>query len=155
MPIGLYSQSIKNIHDIPDHAVIAIPNDPTNEGRALILLEQIGLIKLKNQVNLTILDIIDNPKKLQIKELEAPTLVMTLPDVTAAVINTDWVVLAGMDSKTVLASESIDSPYANIIVVRKGYENNEDVKKLVAIYQSQEIKDFILKTFDGAVVPAW
>lgn len=155
MPMGLYSQKLKRAQDIPDHAVISIPNDPTNEGRALILLEKMGLIKLKNQVNPTLLDITDNPKKLQIKELEAPTLVMTLPDVTAAVINTDWVVLAGMDPKKVLQSESTDSPYTNIMVIKKGFENRDDIKKLTGLYQSQVIKDYILKTFEGAVVPAW
>lgn len=155
MPMGLYSQSIKKVQDIPDQAIIAIPNDPTNEGRALIFLEQLGLIKLGDQTNPTLFDIIENPRNLQIKELEAPTLVMTLPDVDAAIINTDWIVLAGVDPKTALATESVESPFANIIVVKKGCENNEDIKKLIKIYQGPEVRDFIIKTFGGAVIPAW
>ena len=155
MPMGLYSQSLKLAKDIPDGAVIGIPNDPTNGGRALLFLSQLGLIRLNPTVNPTLMDIVGNPKNLKIKELEAPTLVMILPDVTAAVINTDWVVLARIDPKTALAFESSDTPYTNVIAVRSDKEQDSRIQKFVSIYQSDEIKQFIIKTFQGAVIPGW
>ena len=155
MPMGLYSQFLKSVRDIPEGAVIGIPNDPTNAGRALLFLSQLGLIRLKPGMNPTLMDIIGNPKNLKIKELEAPTLVMILPDVTAAVINTDWVVLAKIDPRSALAIESTDTPYTNVIAVRTEHEQNEDIKKFVNIYQSDMVKQFILQTFRGAVIPGW
>ncbi|RZI45356.1 MetQ/NlpA family ABC transporter substrate-binding protein [Candidatus Finniella inopinata] len=155
MPMGLYSQSVKSAKDLPEGSVIGIPNDPTNAGRALQFLEQIGLIRLNSVKNPTVLDIMANPKQLKIKELDAPTLAMTLPDVTAAVINTDWVVSARLDPKSSLAIESPDTPYTNVLTVRIGQEKDSRIQKLVAIYQSDETKSFIIKTFQGVVIPGW
>lgn len=156
MPLGLYSEKIKTVGDLPEGAKIAIPNDPTNGGRALGLLQAQGWIKLKEGVNLPCpLDIIDNPKKLKIIELEAPRLPMVLPDVDAAVINMDWVLLAKMDPASALVQETDNSPYVNIIAVPTSKKDSEDVKTFIQIYHSPEIKAFIKDQFKGAVLPAW
>lgn len=152
MPLGIYSNKIKNICDIKNGAVIGIPNDPTNGGRALLLLEQAGLLKLKKKDLPSIFDIIENPKKLSIKELDAPQLPRSLDDLDAAIINTDWVILAKLDPKTALISESTDSPYTNILVVRTENQADEDVKKLVKAYNSSEVKDFVTRKFAGAII---
>jgi len=154
MPLGIYSNRIKKLADLKDNSKIAIPSDPTNGGRALKLLEKEGLIKLKPVDNPTILDITDNPKKLTILEIDAPQLPRTLDDVDAAVINTDWVLLAGLDPKTALAIEDKNSPYANVFAIRED-ENRPEVEKLIKIYQSDPIKTFILEKFKGAILPAW
>lgn len=154
MPMGIYSKSIKTLDAIPYGAIISIPNDPTNEERALLFLESLGLIKLNKTSIPTIQDIVENPKNIQIKELEAPALVMTLSDVTASVINTDWIILGGLSPKDALSMESSDSSYANIIVIREE-ENNKDIKEFLKIYQSDAMKTFIHETFKGAVIPIW
>lgn len=154
MPMGIYSKKIQKLADLKENAKVAIPNDPTNGGRALKLLEKEGLIKLKPSENPSILDIAENPKKLSIIEVDAPQVPRTLDDVDAAVINTDWVHLAGLDPQTALAVESKDSPYANIFAIRED-ENRPEVEKLIKIYQSEPIKKFINEKFNGAVLPAW
>ncbi len=154
MPIAIYSKKYRSIQDIPDKSTIAIPNDPTNSGRALLLLQKVGLIKLKKSDSPTLLDV-ENFKNLTIKELDAPNLPATLADVDAAVINTDWIFMASLDPQTALAVESIDSPYTNVMVVRQGFEQDSRVQALVKIYQSSEVKHFIQNTFQGAVIPAW
>lgn len=156
MPMGLYSSTIKALGELKEEAQIAIPNDATNGGRALLLLQAQGLLKLKEGVALpSLLDIIDNPKKLKIIELEAPQLPRSLDDVAAAVVNMDWILVAGIDPKTALVLESKDSPYANILVVQTAEKDNDDVKKLVSLYQSADIKDYIAQEFKGHVIPAW
>lgn len=155
MPMAVYSRSVKTIQEIPDHSVITIPNDPTNGGRALLLLAQLGLIRLKNVSNPKVVDITENPKHLIIKELDAPSLPITLEDAAAAVINTDWVFLAGIDPDIAIAAETANSPYANIIAVRQGHEQDNRIQTFIKIYQSPEIKDFIAHTFKGSVIPAW
>lgn len=156
MPMGVYSSKLKILTEIKEGDKIAIPNDPTNAGRALKLLEASGLLKLKPDVELpSILDIADNPKKLKIIEMDAPQLPRSLEDVSVAVINTDWVVLANMDPKAALATESNDSPYANIIAVPESKKDNNEVKKFVEIYHSPETKSYIEKEFKGAVIPVW
>lgn len=152
MPLGIYSHKIKKICDIKEGAVIGIPNDPTNGGRALLLLEQAGLLKLKKKDLPGVLDITENPKKLSIRELDAPQLPRSLDDLDAAIINTDWVILAKLDPKTALMTEATDSPYTNVLVVRKENQADEDVKKLVKAYQSPEIKGFVEKKFSGAII---
>ncbi|MBW8310206.1 MAG: MetQ/NlpA family ABC transporter substrate-binding protein [Candidatus Paracaedibacteraceae bacterium] len=152
MPLGLYSKKIKDLNDVKEGAILGIPNDPTNGGRALLLLEKAGLLTLKKKDLPGILDIIENPKKLDIKELDAPQLPRSLDDLDFAVINTDWVILGGLDPKSALLSESTDSPYTNVIAVRIGDQDNTDVKKLVKAYQSAEIKDFIHSKFSGALI---
>lgn len=152
MPLGIYSKKIKGMNDLKEAATIGIPNDPTNGGRALLLLEQAGLLKLKNRNMPSILDISENPKRLKIKELDAPQLPRALDDLDLAVINTDWVILAKLDPKSALMVEGTQSPYANVVATRVSDKENEDIKNLVKAYHSQKIKDFIKSKFSGAIL---
>ncbi len=157
-PIALYSKKITNIKDLKDKAKIAIPNDPTNGSRALLLLQKEGLITLKPNANNTVsvLDIKDNPKQLKIIEIEAPQIPRTLNDVDAAVVNTDWALPAGLNPcKDALAIESTDSPYANVIVARTQDKNNKDFSEFIKIYQSPETEEFVKNKFGCAAIPAW
>lgn len=156
-PIGGYSKRIKDIKDLKNGATILIPNDPTNGGRALILLHNNGLIKLKdsNNLNAKEADIIDNPKKLKIKALEAALLPKTLQDVDLAVINGNYALQANLTAKDALIIEDSRSPYANIIVVRSGDENNKAILELKKVMQSKKMKDFIEKTYKGEIIPAF
>lgn len=157
-PMGLYSKKIRALNDLPQNAQIAIPNDPTNGGRALNLLQKAGLIKLKDGVgiNATVKDIIDNPKKIVIKELEAPQLPRVLDDVAAAVINTNYALQANLvPTKDALVIESNDSPYANIVAVREGEVNRPEIQKLMQALKSDEVKKFINEKYKGAIVPTF
>ncbi|HUX78762.1 MAG TPA: MetQ/NlpA family ABC transporter substrate-binding protein [Alphaproteobacteria bacterium] len=154
MPLGIYSKTLKTLADLKENSKIAIPSDPTNGGRALKLLEKEGLITLNPSTNPSILDIKDNPKKITILEIDAPQLPRTLDDVDAAVINTDWVLLGGLDPKTALAMEDKNSPYANVFAIRED-EHRPEIEKLIRIYQSEPVKAFILEKFKGAILPAW
>jgi D-methionine transport system substrate-binding protein len=155
LPLGIYSSKHKSMDSLPIGAKISIPNDPSNEGRALLLLKKAGLIDLKNHDHPSVLDIIENKKKLKIVELEAPQLPRSLADVDYAVINTDWVLVAKIDPRSAVFREGIESPYANILVIRKGDESRSDIQKFKAVYQSEKIRKYILKEFKGAVLPAW
>lgn len=156
LPMGIYSLRYKNLGDIQEGGKISIPNDPTNSGRSLILLEKAGLITLKNTKNPTIFDIDKNPKKLQIIEIEAPQLPRTLQDVDAGVVNADWIIVSGMNPMSaILREDPKQSIYTNIIVAREGEENDEIILKFLKIYQSEEVKNFIMKEFMGAVLPGW
>ncbi|WP_454720091.1 MULTISPECIES: MetQ/NlpA family ABC transporter substrate-binding protein [Cupriavidus] len=160
-PLGIYSQKLKSPRDLPQGAKVAVPNDPSNENRALLLLAAQGVIKLKpgvgsNGVNATPLDVSDNPKKLKIVELDAAQLARALPDVAAAVINTNYALAAGLQpQRNAIALEDIHSPYANIIVVRTQDKDKPWVKKLVAAYQSEEVRQFMKNEFKGAMVPSF
>lgn len=154
MPLGIYSKNLKKIADLKEKSKIAIPSDPTNGGRALKLLAKEGLIKLNSSNNPCILDIIENPKKLVILEIDAPQIPRVLDDVDAAIINTDWILLAGLNPETALATEDKNSPYANVLAIREG-ENRPEVERLIKIYQSNPIKVFIKEKFKGAILPAW
>lgn len=160
-PLGIYSKTLKSPKDLPQGAKVAVPNDPSNENRALLLLAAQGVIKLKpgvgtNGVNATPLDVADNPKKLKIVELDAAQLARALPDVSAAVINTNYALAAGLaPTKDAIALEDIHSPYANIIVVRTQDKDKPWVKKLVAAYQSEEVRQFMKTQFKGAMVPSF
>ncbi|AWU97479.1 MetQ/NlpA family ABC transporter substrate-binding protein [Azospirillum ramasamyi] len=157
-PIGIYSKKVKSLEEVPDGAKLAIPNDPTNGGRVLLLLQSKGLIKLKDGGTLKAspIDIVENPKKLEIIELDAAQLPRSLDDVTVAAINTNFALEAGLDPvKDAIAREDADSPYANIIVVRKDDKDKPWVAKLVKSYNSPEVKEFILTKFKNAVVPAF
>ncbi|CUH96328.1 D-methionine-binding lipoprotein MetQ [Propionispora sp. 2/2-37] len=157
-PMGVYSKKIKSLNDLTDGAQVAIPNDPTNGGRALALLEKAGVLKLKEGVgiNATAKDIVDNPKNLKVTELEAPQLPRALDDVAIAVINTNYALEAKLvPTKDALFIEQKDSPYVNILVVRKGDENRPEIQKLVKALTSEEVKKFINDKFQGAVVPAF
>lgn len=155
MPLGAYSHKIKSVDELKEGTTIAIPNDPTNGSRALLLLAEHGVLKLKPTDFPTLLDIEENPKKLDIIELEAPQLTRVLDDVDMIITNTDWIVLAKIDPKSALFSESKDSPYANIIAVKKGHEQDEDIVKLVKAYHSDDVKAYINTEFKGAILPAW
>lgn len=157
-PMGVYSKKVKNLNDIASGAVLAIPNDPTNSGRALAVLEKAGLIKLKAGVgvNGTVQDVAENPKNLKIRELDAAQLPRSLDDVAAAVINTNYALEAKLvPAKDALAIESKDSPYANILAVRKGDETRPEIQKLAKALTSEEVKKFIADTYKGAIVPAF
>ena len=157
-PIGLYSKKVKTLDQIPSGGRIAIPNDPTNGGRALLLLEGKGLIKLKPDAGLkaTPIDIVDNPKKLKIVELDAAQLPRALDEVDAAAVNTNYALPAGLvPTRDAIALEDPRSPYANVIAVRAQDKDNPAYKKFVKAYHSDEVKQFIAKEFKGSLIPAW
>ena len=155
-PMALYSKKYSKLEDIPDGATIAIPNDTTNEGRALLLLESAGLIEIDDAagISATPLDITSNPHSYKFVEIEAASLPRTVEDVDAAVINGNYAIPAGFSAKNDgLLVEGADSPYVNIIAVKEGNENNEAVKALVKCLQSQEVKDWVSETYpNGEVV---
>ena len=159
-PFGIYAGKTKSLDDLKDGATVAVPNNTTNEARALLLLEQEGLIELDDpsDINVTTQNITENPKNLQFKEIAPEQLTRSLQDVDIAVINGNYAIEGGLSVKDALATEDSDSvaaeTYANVIAVKEGNENNEAIKKLVKVLQSQEIKDFINSKYDGAVVPA-
>ncbi len=157
-PMGIYSKKIRSLNDLKDGAQIAIPNDPTNEGRALILLNAQGIIELQNPNDFTAtpLNIQKNPKHLKFIEVDAAMLPRTLDDVDAALINTNYALQAGLTpEKDALALESKDSPYANILAIRIGDENRPDLIHLKESLTSEEMRKFILDTYKGAVLPAF
>lgn len=154
-PLGVFSKKFSKLEDIPAKSTIAIPNDPSNGGRALILLHNKGLIKLEDPNNLytTEFDIVENPKNLKFKPIEAPQLPRVLPDVAAAVINGNYALEAGFSPvKDALTLEGEESPYANIIAVREGDEKREDIVKLINALQSEKVKQYILDNYNGGVV---
>lgn len=157
-PMGIYSKTIKNLQDIPNGAKIAIPNDPSNGGRALALLESAKLLKLKDGVGVkaTVGDITKNDKKLQIVEIEAALLPRSMDDTDLSVINSNFAMEAKLNPvKDSLFTEPKESPYANIVAVRKGDESRPEIKKLMKALQSPEVKKFIEEKYKGAVVPAF
>lgn len=160
-PFGIYAGKSDSLETLEDGAVIAVPNDTTNEARALLLLQDEGLIKLKEDAGIaaTVTDIVENPKNLEIKELEAAQLPNALQDVDAAAINANYAIGAGLKLKDALAVEKSDSlaaqTYANIIAVREGSENDAKIKALVDAVKSDEVKKFIEEKYEGAVVPVF
>lgn len=158
-PFAVYSQKIKSLSELPDNAVIAVPNNVTNEARALLLLEQEGVLKLKEGVGVeaAVTDIEDNPKNITFKELDPSQLAQSLPDVDAAVINGNYALEGGLKISDALAKEKSDSvaaqTYGNVIATTKDKENDEALKKLVEVLKSDEIKKFINDNYEGAVVP--
>jgi D-methionine transport system substrate-binding protein len=154
-PLGLYSNSLKNPADLKNGASIAIPNDPTNGGRALLLLQSAGIIGLKPNAGLTATpqDIVTNPKNLRFRELEAAQLPRSLGDVDAAVINGNYALEAGLNpARDSIVLEGADSPYVNIVVVQKGKENDPRIIALAQALRSRKVKDYINKTWNGSVV---
>lgn len=157
-PMGVYSDKLKSLEELPEGAKVAIPNDPTNGGRALLILQDLGVLKLKGDAGLTPspLDVTENPKNLKFVELDAAQLPRALADADIALINTNYALAAGLKPREdAIASEKPDSPYANVIVVRKGDEDQPWVKQLVETYHSPEIKSFIDDKYDGAVITSW
>ncbi|AFP29132.1 MULTISPECIES: MetQ/NlpA family ABC transporter substrate-binding protein [Marinobacter] len=157
-PFGAYSSKIKSLDELKDGGVVAIPNDPTNGGRALLLLQKAGLITLKegSKITATPRDIADNPKNLEFKELEAATLPRILNQVDVALINTNYALEAGLNpTKDALIIEGSDSPYVNILVARPDNKDSDAMKKLSAALTSEDVKDFIYEKYQGAVVPVF
>ena len=157
-PLAVYSKSVKDLSELPEGADVLIPNDPTNRGRALILLDKSGIIKLKDNQKLdsTIEDIAENPKKLKVTALNADQIPTRLGEVGAAVINGNFAMKNNLNPLTdSIFIEDKDSPYANVITVLKGNENDERVQKLVKALQSEKIKKFIEEKYQGSVVPAF
>jgi len=160
-PLGIYSEKIKDIKELKDGAKVAIPNDVTNGGRALLLLQTAGLIKVDEAAKQapTVSDITENPKNLDITELEASQTARALQDVDASIINSGMAVDAGfIPSEDAIYLEPVDDtsrPYVNIIVARKEDENNEVYQKVVAAYQTDETAKVIDETSKGSSIPAW
>ncbi len=157
-PFGAYSQKIKSISELKDGAQVAIPNDPSNGARALLLLQKQGLITLKDPGNIlaTARDVAGNPKHLKFRELEAATLPRVLPDVDLALINTNYALEAGLNPvKDALFIEDKDSPYANIVVTREDRKDDPAIRELVDALHTGKVRDYILTHYKGAIVPAF
>lgn len=159
-PFGIYAGKSKDLKNLKKGAIIAVPNDATNEGRALLLLQDNGLIKLSPKAGLTATrqDIIENPKKLKIEEIEAAQLGRSLPDVDLAVINGNYAILAGLKVANALGVEKADSKaastYANVLAVRKGSENKPELRALYEVLTSPELAKIMKTKYEGAVLPS-
>lgn len=160
-PFGIYAGKSDSLKNLKDGAVIAVPNDTTNEARALLLLQDQGLIKLKENAGLTatVKDIVNNPKNFDIRELEAAQVPKALQDVDVAAINTNYALEANLKLSDALASEGADSlaakTYANIIAVKEGNEKAAKIKALIDAVKSDKVKKFIEDKYEGAVVPVF
>lgn len=159
-PLGFYSRKIKSIDQLPDGAAVGIQNDPSNGNRALLLLQAAGLVTLKPEAvknnNATPLDVVANPKKLRLVPLDAAQLPRSLDDLTIAAINNDYAEKAGLSlAKDAVIKEAAKSPYANLIAVRRADKDKPWVKRLVAAYQSPEVRRFIEEKFNGSLIPAF
>lgn len=157
-PIGIYSKKVKSLKDLKEGARFGIPNDPTNGGRVLLVLQDQGLIKLRPEAGLkaTPLDVIDNPKKIKFVEVDAAQLPRTLDDLDAAAINTNYALSAGLNpGKDAIARESAKSPYVNLLAVREQDKDKPWVAKLVKAYHSDEVRTFVQNEFKGSVLASW
>ncbi|ALA16988.1 MULTISPECIES: MetQ/NlpA family ABC transporter substrate-binding protein [Chelatococcus] len=156
-PLGIYSKKHKSWDEVPDGATIAIQNDPTNGGRSLLLLQDKGVIKLKDGVGFkpTVADIVENPKKLKFLEVDAAQTPRSLDDVAAAAVNTNYAVSAGLTPQDAILREDAKGPYVNLIAVRSADKDKPWVKTLLESYHSPEVKTFVEETFKGAVLPSW
>ncbi len=157
-PLGAYSSKIKKLDELPSGATVVIPNDATNGGRALLLLDKAGVIKLKDNKNIlsTVKDITGNDKNLKFRELEAATIPRVLTQVDLALINTNYALEAKLNpEKDALVIEGSDSPYVNILVARPDNKDSAAMKKLADALHSPEVKQFITEKYKGAVIPAF
>ncbi|AZK46257.1 MetQ/NlpA family ABC transporter substrate-binding protein [Paenibacillus lentus] len=157
-PFGAYSKKYKSADEIADGAKVAIPNDPTNGGRALLLLEKQGLIKLKEDAGIkaTKADIVENPKNFSIIELEAAMLPRQLDEVDFALINTNYAIEAGLNPvNDSLFIEDKESPYTNMLVARPDNKDSDAIQKLAKALTSDEVRTFIEETYEGALIPAF
>src|ERR1700677_483149 len=158
-PIGLYSLKVKRVGDLREGALVGIPNDPSNGGRGLLLLQQQGLIELRPGVGIlpSVRDIVKNPRKLEFRELDAAQLPRSLRDLDAAVINTNYALQAQLQpGKDAIAIESrTNNPYGNVIAVRAADKDKPVFKKLVSAYQNEEMRQYILQRFGGAILPVF
>ncbi|UJX44452.1 MetQ/NlpA family ABC transporter substrate-binding protein [Xanthobacter sp. YC-JY1] len=161
VPAGLYSKKYTSFADIPAGSKIAIPNDPTNGGRALLLFQKAGLIKLKPGSGLyaSVLDVVDNPKNLKIVEIDAAQLPRSLDDVAAAFVSSNYAYLAGLQLKSALLAETTleeAKPYFTLVfAVREDRKDDPRIAKFIAVYRSQPVKDFTLAKFNGSLIPTW
>jgi D-methionine transport system substrate-binding protein len=157
-PIGIYSKKVKSLNDLKEGSKVGIPNDPTNGGRVLLVLQEKGLIKLKPDAGLkaTPLDVVDNPKKLRFVELDAAQLPRSLDDLDASAINTNYALQAGLNpAKDAIAQESAKSPYVNLLAVREQDKDKPWVAKLVKAYHSEEVRKYVQAEFKGAVLASF
>lgn len=157
-PMGVYSKKVKSLEELADGATVAIPNDPTNGGRALLILADKGLIKLKEGSGLKVgpADVAENPKNLTFAELDAAQLPRSLDDVDAAVINTNYALEAGLDpSKDPIAREGEKAPYVNVIAINGKDKDAPWVKTLIESYHNDTVKTFVNDTFKGSVIAGW
>jgi D-methionine transport system substrate-binding protein len=157
VPLGLYTKKIKSLDALPAGASVAIPNDPSNGSRALLLLQQAGLVKIdpKAGIAATPLDIVDNPKKLKIKEIDAAQLPRSLDDVDLAAVTLNYAVGAGLNPKTALFLEGADTPWGLWFVAQGKRKDDPALRAFIASYRSPEVKAFIEKRFDGTIIPTW
>lgn len=157
-PMGLYSKKVKAIDQLKNGATVGIPNDPTNEARALQLLQSQGLIQLDRQNNsqATVLNIVDNPKHLKFIEVDAAMLPRSIDDIDLAAINTNYALAANLNPiQEAIVLESSESPYVNVIVIRNGDEGRPAIQALKAVMTSEKMREFINKKYHGAVLPAF
>ncbi|MDQ0322001.1 D-methionine transport system substrate-binding protein [Pararhizobium capsulatum DSM 1112] len=157
-PIGLYSKKHTKLAELPDGAIIGVPNDPSNEGRALRVLQNEGVIKLKDGTDIlaTIADISENPKNVQIKELDAGIVGRSVEDLDAAVVNTDWALKSGLTPENRIAQEPVaDNPYRNFIAVREESKEEPWVKPLVEAYQNDVVKAEFDRVYKGTGISAY
>lgn len=156
-PMALYSKKIKNIKDLKPNDTLIIPNDPTNGGRALILLDKAGIIKLKDNKKLdsTTKDIASNPKKIKIVTLSNEQIAPRLVEVAGAIINSNFAINAGVTKNEIILQEDKNSPYANVVTVLKGNENDPRIQKLMKALQSEKIKKYIEEKYEGRIIPAF
>jgi len=157
-PMGFYSKKVKSLAELPDGAKVGIQNDPSNSGRALALLQKYGVIKLKPGAGITAtpLDVIENPKHLQIVQIDAAQLPRSLDDLAASAINTNYAVQANLvPTRDAIAIEDPKNPYANLLAVRTQDKDKPWVAKLVKAFQSPEVKQFVSSNFAGSMVPAF
>ena len=156
-PMALYSKKIKNIKDLKPNDTLIIPNDPTNGGRALILLDKAGIIKLKDNKKLdsTTKDIASNPKKIKIVTLSNEQIAPRLVEVAGAIINSNFAISAGVTKNEIILQEDKNSPYANVVTVLKGNENDPRIQKLMKALQSEKVKKYIEEKYEGRIIPAF
>ena len=157
VPLGVYSKKLRTLADLPDGALIAIPNDPANGARSLLLLEHAGLITVTPgaDTKATVLDIAANSKHLRFRELDAAQVARSLDDVAAAAVNLNYAISAGVDPKSALVKEDQDTRYGLWFTTRAKDRDDPRVAKLIAIYRSPEVKQFILDRFGGTIIPTW
>jgi len=156
-PLGVYSKKISSLDALKTGDTLAIANDPANGGRGLLLLQKAGLIKLAPGVTTTatVLDIVENPKHLKFRELDAAQIPRSLDDVTAAAVNMNYALPAGIDPKTALVREGTDTLYALVWTSLRKDKDDPRIQKLIVIYRSPEVKAYILEHFHGSIIPAW
>lgn len=157
-PMGVYSKKVKSLDELKDGATVGIPNDPTNGGRAILVLASKGLVKVNPEAGLKVTpaDVTENPKNIQFVELDAAQLPRSLDDTDISVINTNYATAAGLNpKKDSIAIESEKSPYANVIAINAKDKDAPWVKTLVESYHSPEVKSFILEKYNGTVIPSW